>query len=84
MVWETRVQSQVDSYQRLFGAALLNTQYYKVRIKGKVEQFREWSSAPPLHLGVVAIEKGALGSPSAFNLLYIYIYIYIYTHTHKN
>ena len=26
-------------------AALLNTQHYKVRIKGKVEQFREWSSA---------------------------------------
>ena len=28
-------------------AALLNTQYYKVRIKGKVEQSREWSSALP-------------------------------------
>ena len=26
-------------------AALLMTQYYKVRIKGKVEQSREWSSA---------------------------------------
>ena len=26
-------------------AALLNTQHYKVRIKGKVEQYREWSSA---------------------------------------
>ena len=25
-------------------AALLNTQYYKIRIKGKVEQSREWSS----------------------------------------
>ena len=35
---------------------LLNTQQYKVCIKGKVEQFRERSSAP-LHLGVVAIEK---------------------------
>ena len=44
-------------------SALLNTQYYKVRIKGKVEQSREWSSALPLHLGVVAIEKGAFGSP---------------------
>ena len=44
-------------------ASLLNTQQYKVRIKGKVEQSRERSSAP-LHLGVVAIEKGALGSPS--------------------
>ena len=26
-------------------AALLNTQHYKVRIKGKVEQSREWSTA---------------------------------------
>ena len=43
---------------------LLNTQHYKVRFKGKVEQSWEWSSAPPLHLGVVAIEKGAFGSPS--------------------
>ena len=25
-------------------AALLNTQHYKIRIKGKVEQSREWSS----------------------------------------
>ena len=44
--------------------SLLNTQHYKVRIKGKVEQSRERSSALPLHLGVVAIEKGAFGSPS--------------------
>ena len=28
-------------------AALINTQYYKVRIKGKVEQSKEWSSALP-------------------------------------
>ena len=28
-------------------AALLNTQQYKVRIKGKVEQSREWNSALP-------------------------------------
>ena len=28
-------------------AALLITQHYKVRIKGKVEQSREWSSALP-------------------------------------
>ena len=29
------------------GAALLNTHHYKVRIKGKVEQSREWSSVLP-------------------------------------
>ena len=36
------VQSQVESYQKLkkmvFDASLLNTQHYKVRIKGKVGQ----------------------------------------------
>ena len=29
----------------LLDATLLNTQHYKVRIKGKVEQSKEWSSA---------------------------------------
>ena len=36
-------------------ATLLNTQHYKVRIKGKVENPRK---------GVVAIAKGAFGLPS--------------------
>ena len=36
--------------------SLPNTQQYKVRIEGKVEQPRERRSAP-LHLIVVAIEK---------------------------
>ena len=72
-------------------AYLLNTQHYKVRIKGKVEQSRERSSA----FGVVAIEKGA--SRSLLTIVtnftfylhyscnvrvhvhtYTYIYIYIY------
>ena len=48
----------------VFDASLLNTQHYKVRIKSKVEQSRERSSALCLRLGVVAIEKGAFGSPS--------------------
>ena len=55
--------------------SLLNTQQYKVRIKGEVDQSKE---RPPLHLGVVAIEKGAFWSPSttvAKFLYYIYIYI---------
>ena len=43
-------------------AALLNTQHYKVLIKSKVEQSKEWNSALPYF--VVAIEKGAFGSPS--------------------
>ena len=51
MIRETRIQSQVESYQKLknivLDAALLNTQHYKVRIKGKVEESREWSSTLP-------------------------------------
>ena len=51
MVWETGVQAQVESIPKTqkmaLDAALLNTQHYKVRIKGKVEQSREWSSALP-------------------------------------
>ena len=39
--------------------SLINTQQYKVRIKGKVEQSWERKLHPPLHLSVVAIEKGA-------------------------
>ena len=63
--------------------SLLNTWQYKVHIEGKVEQSRERSSALPLHLGVVAIEKGAFWSPSTMianftYYIYIYIYIYIY------
>ena len=43
-------------------AAWLNNKHYKVRIKGKVKQCKERSS-PPLHLGVIANEKGTFGSP---------------------
>ena len=51
----------LKTQKMVLDAALLNTQHYKVRIK--------WSSlgngvAPSLHLGVVAIKKGAFGSPS--------------------
>ena len=67
MARETWVQSQVESYQKtlkmVLDTTLLNTQHYKVRFKGKVEQSWEWSSALPYTL-VVAIEKGAFGSPS--------------------
>ena len=60
-------------------ASLLGTQHYKVRIKGKVEQSRK-GVAPSLHIGVVAIEKGAFGLPSTmvanFTLLYICKYCF--------
>ena len=51
MAPKTRVQSQVESYQRLkkmvLDASLLNTQDYKVRIKGKVKQLREGVAPSP-------------------------------------
>ena len=52
--------------------SLLNTQYYKVRIKGKVEQSREKSSALPYTL---VTEKGAFGSPSTMVTNFILLLI---------
>ena len=43
--------------------SLRNSQQYKVSIKGKVDESWERNSVA-LHLGVVAIEKGALWSLS--------------------
>ena len=65
---ESRVQFLVESYQRLFNmvfdSAFLNTQHYKVRIKGKLER-----------LSVVANEKGAFSSSLDYtNLTFIIIY----------
>ena len=51
MVRKTGLKFQVKSYQRLkkmvLDAVLLNTQNYKERIKGKVEQSSEWSRTLP-------------------------------------
>ena len=51
MVREIGVQSRVEyipkTQKMVLDAALLSTQHYKVRIKGKVEQSREWSSVLP-------------------------------------
>ena len=54
--------------------SLLKTWKYKVCIKGKVEQFWERSSALPLHVGIVAIEKGAFWSPSTKGDNFTYLY----------
>ena len=48
--------------------ALLNTQHYKVSIKGKVKQSREWGSDPPhthTHTSVVKylLKREHLGHP---------------------
>ena len=58
-------------------ATWLNTQHYKVRTKGNGEQSKEGSSAHPLHLGSVAIEKRATGSPST-NVSNFSFYLYMY------
>ena len=47
----------------VFDVSLLNTRYYKVRIKGKMEECQGKELHLFLHLGVVAIQKGAFGSP---------------------
>ena len=62
------------TFKMVLDTSLLKTKQYEVRIKGKVEQSREKSSAP-LHLGIVAIGKGVFWSPSitvaGFTILFI-------------
>ena len=86
MVREIRVQSQVESYQKLFKkwhlippCLTLSFIRYVWRVK--------WSNqgkgvVPSPSPRVVAIENGAFGSPSItvanFTTLLIYVYIYIY------
>ena len=53
-----------ETLKMVLDTSLLNTQRYKVCIKGKVEQSRERSSTLPLHLIIVTIEKGTFGLPS--------------------
>ena len=65
----------------VLNAPLRNAQYYKVRIKGKVEQLRKCRSAPQ-HLSLLGIENGAFGSPSTNVINFLFkkdnhIYIYI-------
>ena len=44
-------------------ATLLNTQPYKVCIKGKVEQSREWSSTLPYTSVLELLKREPLGHP---------------------
>ena len=62
------------TFEMVVDTSLLNTQQYQVRIKGKVEQSRERDS-PSLHLGVVAIEKGAFWSPSTLVANFTYLHV---------
>ena len=58
----------------VFDGPLLNTQHYKLWIKGKVEQSRERISA--LHLDVVVIETGAFLSPSTIVASFCFYKLY--------
>ena len=81
---ETLVQSQIDSFQILkkwylmFPCLTLSIIRYGSTVRGAIQGKEQH---PPLHLGVVAIEKGSFWSLSitVANFTYIYIYIYIYS-----
>ena len=65
----------LKTQKMVLDATILDIQHYKVRIKDKVEQSTERSSALPLHFSVVANEKEASESPSTtvanFTLIYM-------------
>ena len=67
-------------------ASLLNTQHYKVRIQGKVEQSRE-GVAPSPTPWCSSYRKGSLRVTLDYGrqlYLLIYLYIYIQTHPHPH
>ena len=61
-------------------ASLLNTQHYKVRIKGKVKQSKEIELCPSPTTWCSSYWKGSLQlwSPTLLICTFVYIYIYIY------
>ena len=62
----------LKTLKMVLDTSFLNTQHYKVPIKGKVKQSRERSSAP-LHLSVVTTENGAFWSPSTTVVNFTYL-----------
>ena len=71
----------LKTQKMVLDAFQLNTQHYKVRVKGEVEQSRERSNALPNNL-VNSYWKGSLKVTLNYGgqliSIYIYIYIYIY------
>ena len=62
------------SQNMVLDATLLSTQHYKVRIKGKVEQSREWSSVIPYTLVWQLLKIEPLSHPWQIWLFYLLIY----------
>ena len=67
---QSSIESSLQRLKMLLNTTLLNTQHYKVRIKGIVEQSRERSIALPLHICVVAFEKFRVAHDYGRQLLY--------------
>ena len=67
------------TFKMVLDTSLLNTQQYKVGIKGKVEKSRERSSALDYTSVLQLLKRELSGRPDySRQLLPIYIYIYIY------
>ena len=60
-------------------AALLNTHHNKVKIKGKVEQSREWSSALSYLTVLKLLKRVPSGAPRLRSSTTIYMYINTHT-----
>ena len=70
----------IKTLKMVLDTSLLNTQVgIKVGIKRKMEQSSEKRGAPHTLIGVVAIEKGALWSPSTTvaNFTYFYVSVFV-------
>ena len=78
MVWEDwgSIQSWVmpKTQKMILDANLLNTQHYKVRIKGQSGTILGMELHPSLDLGVVALEKRACRSPSTYVVKLTYLF----------
>ena len=74
----------LKTQKMVLDTALLNTQHYKVRIKDKVEQSREWSSALSYTSLWYLLKRELQVTLNYGCQLYLHAYIYIYIHTHVN
>ena len=72
--------SRTKDSKMVLDASLLNTPYYKVLIKGKVEQSKERSSALPY----IAIEKGAFRPPSIMVANFTFLVLHYSWKTYEN